>query len=120
MKKIRMPAMLAATAALLAGCGGGGWWPWGGSPGAEIPRIPRDASVYACDGGKRLLVRYAGDRKSAMIVFPEREFRLDNAASESGAKYSNAHTTLSTKGDEAMLEEEGKTTFANCRLAPAS
>ena len=117
MRRTKLAATFIATAGLLAGCGS---WPGMDSYDADAPRIPGDARIYACDGGKRLVVRYAGDGKSAMIIYPEREFRLDSMTAGSGTKYGNGRTTLSASGEEAMLEEEGATLFANCKLAPVS
>ena len=49
-----------------------------------------------------------------MIIFREREFRLDQAPSAPG-RYSNGSTTLQSKGELVSLEEEGTTTYSNCR-----
>jgi membrane-bound inhibitor of C-type lysozyme len=117
MRKTKLSATFIATAGLLAGCGSGLWM---NSYDADAPRIPRDAKIYACDGGKRLVVRYAEDGKSAMIIYPDREFRLDSMPAGSGMKYGNGRTTLSTGGGEAMLEEGGATLFAICKVPPAS
>lgn len=94
-------------------------WPFGERSGGEAPRIPADVTVYQCDGGKQLLVRYSGDRGYAMVILPEREFRLDGVPSGSGARYSNGRTVLSTKGEEASVEEGGSAIFANCKLKSA-
>jgi len=98
--------VLAATA---AGCTS--WWPFGGSSG-EQPRWPSDATLYKCDGNKELVVRYVDGGKSAMVMFPDRDFRLDQAVSGSGARYSNGRTTLYTKEAEALLEENRQTLLA--------
>jgi membrane-bound inhibitor of C-type lysozyme len=117
MRKTVLAATFIATAGLLAGCGS---WPGMNSYDADAPRIPRDAKIYACDGGKRLVVRYAENGKSAMIFYPDREFRLDSMPAGAGKKYGNGRTTLSATGDEVMLEEDGATLFANCRVPPGS
>jgi len=106
-------------AALLAGCGGFSLErlnPWAG-PTERLQSLPSDATAYACDGGKRLVVRYLSGGNSVMIVFPEREFRLDSAPSASGTRYTNGTDTLDAKGDEATFEEAGATTYSNCRKA---
>jgi membrane-bound inhibitor of C-type lysozyme len=115
--------MLAAS---LAGCGTfsiDSLNPWSGP--VERPRTsPADGAAYACDGARRLVIRNLADAKSVMIVFPEREFRLDqapSAASTSGARhtrYTNGSTTLQSDGDQASLEEEGAVTYSNCRRTP--
>jgi len=107
----------AVLAASLAGCGGfslGSLNPWSG-PVERGRMVPADATEYACDGGKRLVVqRLPG---AVMIMFPERDFRLDQAAA--GARYTNGSTTLLLNGDQVSLEEEGVVTFTACRKAPA-
>jgi len=115
MRKTILAAVFIATAGLLAGCGS---WPGIDSYDADAPRIPRDAKIYACDGGKQLVVLYAGKGKSAMIIYPDREFRLDSMPAGSGMKYGNGRTTLSARGDEATLEEDGAMLFANCKVPP--
>jgi len=106
-------------AALLAGCGGFSLDrlnPWS-SPTERLQALPSDATAYACDGGKRLVVRYLPGEASVMIVFPEREFRLDRAASGSGTRYTNGIGTLENKGDEATYEEAGAAAYSNCKKA---
>ena len=108
------------AAVMLAGCKGGGWWPWSSSSssGEGAPRTPPGATGYACEGGKRLLVRFEADAKSAWVIFPDREFRLNRTASGSGEQFSNGRTTLEVKGDEASLQETGGVQFAKCKLEP--
>jgi membrane-bound inhibitor of C-type lysozyme len=104
------PIPLAAAAAALAlvlGCASSG----------DRPRWPRDATIYRCDGDKELVVQYLPDGKSAMVMYQERDFRLDQVESGSGVRYSNGRTTLHTKGAEAFMEEGGQTLFANCKAA---
>jgi membrane-bound inhibitor of C-type lysozyme len=102
---IRAAAAAAALAALLAACASGG----------DRPRWPADATIYKCDADKELVVQYLEGGKSAMVMYPERDFRLDQVPAASGVRYSNGRTTLHTKGPEAFLEEGGQTLFANCR-----
>jgi len=123
MNRVRIAkiASLAALVAPLGGCGSFNWsmlnplsW-WSGPPAERAQTLPSDATAYACDGAKKLVVRYLSGEKSVMIVFPEREFRLDQTASGSGIRYTNGTTTLSSKDDDVTLEESGSVTFANCR-----
>ncbi len=105
--------MLVLTLAVcLGGCSS--WWPWGESSG-EVPRVPPGATVYKCDGGKEFYVRYLDGGKSAMVIYPEREFRLDTVEAGSGARYSNGHTSLITNGSEATLEEGSNILFSGCK-----
>jgi membrane-bound inhibitor of C-type lysozyme len=96
----------------LVGCSS--WWPFGESSG-EVPRVPPGATAYKCDGNKDLYVRYVDGGKSAMVIYPEREFRLDAAETGSGARYTNGRTTLRTKGSEATLEEGSAIVYSNCK-----
>ena len=105
-------AAISLSALLLAGCSS--WWSLGSS-GGDVPRVPPGATAYKCDGGKDLFVRYIEGGRSAMIVFPEREFRLDRVGAGAGARYSNGHTTLVVQGGAAQLEEGGGVPYANCK-----
>jgi membrane-bound inhibitor of C-type lysozyme len=108
----RIAAALLAT--MLGGCSGG-WWPFGRSD-AELPnRIPAGATEYACAQGKRLLVRHSADGKSAWVILPDREFRLDRVAAGPGDRFSNGVSTLQVQGEEAVLESEGSRQFADCK-----
>lgn len=91
--------------AWLAGCS------WFGS-GGDAARVPRGATAYKCDGGKELYVRYLDGGKAAMVIYPEREFRLDAVAT---GRYSNGQAILSTQGNAATLEEGGNIVFADCK-----
>ena len=105
-------SLIVVLAVAAAGCTS--WWPFGGAKG-EQPRWPSDATLYQCDGNKELVVRYIDGGKSAIVMFPDRDFRLDQVVSGSGARYSNGRTTLFTKEAEAFLEENGQTLLANCK-----
>jgi membrane-bound inhibitor of C-type lysozyme len=107
----------AVLVALLAGCGGfslGSLNPWSG-PAERTRTTPADATEYACDAAKRLVVRQLPGGNAVMIVFREREFRLDQAPSASGSRFTNGSTTLQVQGDRMSLEEEGAVTYSNCR-----
>ena len=111
---IPTPIRAAAAAALLAFAAGcSSWW----SSGGDRPRWPADATIYRCDADKELVVQYLEGGKSAMVMYPERDFRLDQVSGASGVSYSNGRTTLHTQGPEAFLEEGGQTLFANCKSA---
>jgi hypothetical protein len=113
--KVAMGAMLAVS---LAGCGGyrmNSLTPWSG-PVERTTTLPADATVYACANGKQLVVRPLAGSSSVMIVFREREFRLDATPGAPG-RYSNGATTLSSNDDQTSLAEEGALTYSNCRRA---
>jgi membrane-bound inhibitor of C-type lysozyme len=106
---------VAAAGAVLAGCSS--WWPFGSAAHPDRPWYPPDASVYKCDANKTLAVRYLDGGKQAMVIFPDREFRLDQVRSASGVSYSNGRTDLRTRGDELQLDEGGNPLYANCKRA---
>lgn len=110
MRQYIVPAA-ASLALLTAGCSS--WWPWGGGSG-DVPRVPPGATAYKCDAGKELFLRYLDGGKSVMVIFPEREFRLDRAAG-AGTQYSNGQTTLTVDAGTAMLQEGGTVSHANCK-----
>lgn len=123
------PAGLAtsvAAALFMAGCAVNmnplSWW---SGPEEQTPARLAGATLYECEGNKRFAVRYGGTGQAAMVILPDREFRLDPAvapgASASGARYTNGRSTLSIQGDEALLEDGGTMLYAKCRrMAPAA
>lgn len=90
---------------------------WGGGGPKELPRVRDDAVAMSCDAGKTLLVRMEPGGKSAWIILPDREFRLDLVPGDT--RYSNGRTTLIVKGDQVSVEEGGASSFANCRKPQA-
>ena len=117
--KTGLGTVLAASLVGCSGFGVGSLNPWSG-PVERARTTPADATEYACDGGKRLVVRNLPGGNAVMIVFREREFRLDqapSASSTSGARFTNGSTTLQLQGDQVSLEEEGAVTYSNCRKA---
>ncbi|MBM3345725.1 MAG: lysozyme inhibitor [Betaproteobacteria bacterium] len=113
---------LLAAGALLGGCGTERFARlafWMNEPTEQqSPRLA-GATQYTCDGNKRLAVRYGTAGQPVMVIFPEREFRLDPAPSGSGIRYTNGSTLLMSKGDEASLEEAGRPVLTNCRRVVA-
>jgi membrane-bound inhibitor of C-type lysozyme len=91
---------------------------WTGGP-RELPRVRDDAAAMSCEAGKTLLVRMEPGGKSAWIILPEREFRLDLVQGAADTRYSNGRTTLVVQGDQVSVEEGGVPSFANCRKRQA-
>ena len=105
----------ACLALLLTGCESVNLWPFGGGTGQEQSRTPASAIEYQCNAGKRFYVRYLDNGNAAWVIFPEREFRLDKVASESGARYSNGIAMLETNGNEATLRDGPTIAFTGCK-----
>jgi len=101
--------------ATLAGCSTS-WLPWSTSSGGTGgPYTPPGATGYTCEGGKRLLVRFESDAKSAWVIYPDRQLRLDRVAAGRGDEFSRAGTTLATREGETTLTEAGAVQFARCK-----
>jgi len=117
-KPLAATALLLVTSVLLGACGTERFTRlafWTNEPTEQqSPRLA-GATQYTCDGNKRLAVRYGAAGQPVMVIFPEREFRLDPAPSASGIRYTNGSTLLMSKGDEASLEEAGKPVLTNCK-----
>ena len=107
-------SMVAVVFAMLAGCSTS-WLPWSTTPTEVGQYTPPGARAYACEGGKRLLVRYESDAKSAWVIYPDRQLRLDRVASGSGEEYARAGTTLAVKDGEAMVTEGATLQYARCK-----
>ena len=108
----------AGVLVLLAGCGStGSWMPWVKQERPTGPNYtPPGATGFACEGGKRLLVRFESDGKSAWIIYPDRQLRLDRVSAASGGEeWSRAGTTLSTRDGETMLMEGTAVQLSKCK-----
>jgi len=92
-------------------------WPFGGSKEQDLSRTPPGASAYQCEGGRRLYVRYLDNGAAAWVILPEREFRLNKAASDGGTRYSNGSATLDIKDGGATLSDGAAVTYAGCKVA---
>jgi len=112
--RMKRTLTLAVTSLALLAAGCTSWWPWSGGSG-DVPRVPPGATAYKCDAGRELFVRHLDGGKSVMVIFPEREFRLDRAAGE-GTRYSNGHTTLVVDGGAVMVQEGSAVPYANCKV----
>ena len=73
-----------------------------------------DVTTYIC-GKKSFTVEFTKDRK-AIFKMGDREALLSAIVSGSGFRYSDGTLTLSGKGDEASLEENGKSLFSFCTV----
>lgn len=106
--------MLAAVLAMLAaGCGTVEKL-WSGGP-AERSRVPVGVTEFACDGNKVLRVRFESGEKSAWVVLPEREFRLDAVQGGPAGRYSSGRNTLNVTATEASLEEGSNALLTGCK-----
>jgi hypothetical protein len=109
--------LLAATALFLAGCSTASFdlnlWPVAGGREQDLSRAPAGATAYACEGGKRLFVRYLDNGAAAWVILPEREFRLNKAGA--GTSYSNGSATLDIKDNVVTLFDGAKPTHAGCK-----
>jgi membrane-bound inhibitor of C-type lysozyme len=90
-------------------------WPFRGDTEQDPLRTPAGASAYQCEDGKRLFVRYLDNGAAAWVILPEREFRLNKAASTSGSRYSNGSATLEIVDKVATLADGSMVTYAGCK-----
>ena len=102
-----------SIAAALSGCSGlvdRVTNPWGSV--TERSTVPSDAMAYTCNGNKPLYVRYGPSSQFAMVIYPDREFRLDGSGA---GKFTNGRTTLTVSDAEASIEEGGATVYGGCK-----
>jgi len=114
----RMAALTCATLTLSA-CSSVSvdLWPFGGGKEQDLSRTPPGATAYTCEGGKRLFVRYLDNGAAAWVILPEREFRLNKAASGTGTRYGNDSSALELRDNEATLFDSTKPTHAGCKAS---
>jgi membrane-bound inhibitor of C-type lysozyme len=117
--RIIRAAALVCAALLLNACSSVNvnLWPFGGDKEQDPSRTPAGATAYQCEDGKRLFVRYLDGGAAAWVILPDREFRLNKAATGAGARYSNGSATLDLKDNEATLFDGAKPTHAGCKAS---
>lgn len=110
---------VAASTLLLGACSSVSvdLWPFGGGKELDLSRAPAGATAYACEGGRRLFVRYLDNGAAAWVILPEREFRLNKVTPGGGPRYSNGSATLDVKDNEATLFDGAKPTHAGCKIS---
>ena len=111
--RIACSAALVCAALALNACGSVDLLSFGGVKEQDPTRPPPGATVYQCDAGKHLYVRYMDNGAAAWVILPERAFRLDKAGA--GARYSNGSDTLEVGGDAATLSDGANVTYAGCK-----
>jgi len=118
--RIALGAALACATLMLSACSSVSVvnvWPFGGDKEQDPTRTPAGATAYQCVGGKRLFVRYLDNGAAAWVILPDREFRLNKAASTSGTSYSNGNATLDVKDGGATLSDGAAVTYAGCKAS---
>lgn len=114
----RIAALILAGATLmLSACSSVDLWLFGGSKEQDLSRPPPGATAYACEGGKRLFVRYLDNGAAAWVILPDREFRLNKASSDGGTRYSNGNATLEVKDGGTTLSDGAVVTHAGCKTS---
>ena len=100
------------------------------TPNTDKPAAKRDTKAaklnrvtYACDGGVGMVVTYPPEAQAktrpVKIALKDTTYFVRPAKAASGAAYENAKIklTFQIKGDEAILEREGKPLAEKCKAA---
>lgn len=69
--------------------------------------------IYRCDDGATVTASFLNATSEVLITTGGRSFRLPQAISGSGARYTDGGVLFWIKGDGALLETAGRST--NCR-----
>jgi membrane-bound inhibitor of C-type lysozyme len=115
----RVAALLATAAATLAlsGCGNLNMSritnPWGGPE--EQSKLSPDTVAYVCSNTKPLYLRYGAGNQFVMVMFPDREFRLDAVEGAAGSKYTNGRTNLEVRDGEVNVTEGTSVLYGGCK-----
>lgn len=113
--RIARAAALACASLMLSACSSVSLWPFGATPEQDPTRAPAGATTYKCDGSKHFFVRYLDNGAAAWVILPDRQFRLNKAAS--GGSYSNGSDTLEITGGVATLSDGAGVTHADCKVS---
>ena len=110
-------ASAVAAVVALSGCGNMNMSritnPWGGLQ--EQTTLPMDAVTYTCSNGKPLYLRFGAGNQFVMVMFPDREFRLDATDGAVGGKYSNGRTNLDIRNGEVNVTEGTTVLYGACK-----
>lgn len=68
--------------------------------------------IYRCDDGTSVTASFINSTNEVLITTGGRTFRLPQAISGSGARYTDGSVLFWIKGDDAQLEAAGRST--NC------
>ena len=68
--------------------------------------------IYRCDDGSTVIASFMNATNEALITTGGRSFRLPQAMSGSGARYTDGSVLFWIKGNDAQLEAAGRST--NC------
>lgn len=105
---------------LMTGCSSVKVWPFeDDNKPATATRKPENATEYRCEGGKIFYVRYLDAGKSAWVILPDRQVRLDKVAGDSDNRYSNGIATLRIEGADASLADGPSVSYSACKTPGA-
>ena len=121
----KLIATVAASAALLAGCGEMKMkvWPFGSDTIQERSRAPSNATEYQCAAGKRIYVRNLEGGAAVWLILPERELRLDRVGADNSTRYGKGNITLDLTGNLAAIKDGNIIPYLDCKTGvsePAS
>lgn len=105
---------------IFAGCGSINIWPFGESEAPRASRGPENATEYRCEAGKVFHVRYLDGGKSAWVILPDRQVRLDRVAAEAGNRYSNGIAVLHVGESGATLTDGAAISYTGCKTGAAT
>ncbi len=117
--RITRTAAITGATLLLGACGSVNLdvLSFGGAKEQDTTRAPAGATAYACEGGKRLYLRYLDNGAAVWVILPGREFRLNKATSGDANRYSNGSATLDSKDNVVTLLDETKPTYVDCKAS---
>ena len=74
---------------------------------------PENSVEYNCEKKKTFFLIYLNEKKSVWIIFPNREFKL-NQVDESISKYTNDITTLEISAEKTQKKKEKEVLYKEC------
>lgn len=72
---------------------------------------------YVCDEGREVVLTLSGpEYRNAKVNFGDSSASLTHVVSASGSRYTNGNESIVfwSQGNEAFIEQNGKTTYENC------
>jgi membrane-bound inhibitor of C-type lysozyme len=71
---------------------------------------------YLCEDGKSFTLEIDTKEDCVILSLDGKPIKLPRVTSGSGARFSNGRTTVWLKGNEAVIEMDGKIVIKNCRI----
>ncbi len=83
---------------------------------SAAPAPPARPLTFLCENGRTFTAEFIDANRNVLITLDAATYKLPQALSASGARYSDGHLTVWFKGEGAFVEKDGKIILKDCTL----